>query len=90
MKRLTLALCLLASPALSQQQCGGAVDMLAHLSANFGEAPRVRALTADGVLFVITASPAGGWTALAIGADGSACILAAGEGFEVEAPGEDS
>jgi hypothetical protein len=82
--RLTCALVLFAFPAVAQTQCGGVADMLAGLSRTFGEEPRVSALMTGGDLLLITAGPSGGWTALGVTADGQACILAAGEAFEVK------
>lgn len=68
-------------------------DALAGLGQNYGEAPRVTALMTGGNMLIITAAPSGGWTALEIQPDGKACIVAAGEAFEVQdapAPGSDS
>jgi len=91
--RLIFALCLFASPAVAQTQCGGVADVLAGLAATYGETVRVSALMTGGDVMIITAAPGGGWTALGVTADGQACILAAGEAFEVqeaEPPGDDS
>lgn len=52
---------------------------------------RVSALMGSTVL-IITAAPNGSWTALEVHPDGQACIVAAGEAFEVQdapAPGVD-
>jgi hypothetical protein len=89
-------LALVTSPAFSQTaspNCAGVADALAGLSANYGEAPRVTALMTGGNMLIITAAPAGGWTALEVKPDGAACIVAAGEGFGVvdaPKPGDDS
>jgi hypothetical protein len=91
--RFIIALCATISPAVAQTQCGGVADMLAGLTETYGETVRVSALMTGGDVMIITAAPGGGWTALRITADGQACILAAGEAFEVqeaEPPGDDS
>ena len=85
-----LAACF-AMPAFAQEQCAGVADALAGLAANYGEAPRISALMGSTVL-IITAAPSGSWTALEVHPDGKACIVAAGEAFEVQdapAPGVD-
>jgi len=90
---IALILCATFSPAVAQTQCGGVADVLAGLAATYGETPRVSALMTGGEVLVITAAPGGGWTAIGVTADGQACILAAGEAFEVqeaEPPGDDS
>lgn len=89
----TVFACVLAfaTPALANPQCAPVADALAGLAANYAEAPRITALMGANML-IITASPAGGWTALEIKPDGQACIVAAGEAFEVQAapiPGVD-
>lgn len=82
--RLLIAILALTTPAFAEQQCAGIADMLAGLSSRYGEAPRVSALMAGGDLLIGTAAPGGGWTAIGVGADDEACILAAGEAFEVK------
>ena len=91
--RLTLALCAIAAPAFAEPQCANVADALTNLAANYGESPRVTALMAGGNMLIITAAPAGGWTALEIKPGGEACIVAAGDGFgiqDAEPPGDDS
>jgi hypothetical protein len=79
----------LASPATAQTpQCAGLADALAGLAATYGEQPRVTALMTGGNVLVITAAPAGGWTALEVRPDGTACIVAAGEAFGIVPPGD--
>ncbi len=84
-RTLTLALCL-AAPAHAQDACAPVADVLPVLAATYNEAPRVRALTAGGALMIVTASDAGGWTAMIVTPDGTACIIAAGEAFEASQP----
>ena len=91
MLRLSLILCAIGAPAVAQQQCAGLADALAGLAKNYSEAPRVTALMGANML-IITAAPGGGWTALEVKPTGEACIVAAGEAFELQAapiPGVD-
>jgi hypothetical protein len=86
-----LVLALVTSPAFSQSAapiCAGLADALAALSTNYGEEPRVTALMSGGNALVITAAPSGGWTALEVSPDGTACIVASGEAFGVTPPGD--
>lgn len=88
MSRLILALCILATPSHAAT-CGPLADVLAGLESRYGEVVRADALMTSGQLLVITASEAGGWTALVVSLDMTACIIAAGENFATHAPGED-
>jgi len=78
----------LAAPVQAQTpQCMGLPDALAGLAQRFQEQPRVSGLTSTGALMIVTASEAGGFSVLLVSPDGTACMVAAGEGFEVtEAP----
>jgi hypothetical protein len=79
----------LAPPAIAQTpQCAGLADALTGLAATYGEQPRVTALMTGGNVLVITAAPSGGWTALEVRPDGTACIVAAGEAFGIVPPGD--
>jgi hypothetical protein len=83
---------LMALPALAQDQCAPLADALAGLAANYDEAPRITAMMGESLL-IITAAPAGGWTALEVKPTGEACIVAVGEAFEVQdapKPGSDT
>lgn len=71
-----------STPAMADPNCRGLPDALAALATNYGEQPRATALM-GGSMLVITVSPQGGWTALEVQPDGTACIVAAGEAFEV-------
>jgi hypothetical protein len=92
--RYLLLLIALATPAFAQgPNCAPLDAQLTHLRDNFGETIRVQGLAASGAVMLITASPAGGWTLLAVTPDNTACVLAAGEAFsahDAEAQGEDS
>jgi len=81
----------LSTPALADPNCAGLPDALAGLAANYGETARITALMSGGNLLVITVAPKGGWTALQVLPDGTACIVASGEAFEIaDAPPEGS
>lgn len=55
----------------------------ARLARDFGEVPVARALTADGFMVEIFASPTGEWTAISIHPDGPACITTSGNSWHV-------
>lgn len=87
-----LALLAFTAPAQAQTLCAPLTDALAGLSARYAETPRASALMSDGQMLIITASDAGGWSALVVKPTGEACMAASGEGFgliEAEAPGVD-
>lgn len=88
MSRLILALCLMAAPAHAVT-CAPLAEALAGLESRYGEVVRADALMTSGHLLVITASEAGGWTALVVSPDMTACIIAAGEHFATHAAGDD-
>lgn len=84
MIRTILLTALLALPAAAQTPpCIGLTDALAALQQRYGEVPRVSELASNGSLMVITAGEAGGWSVLLVTPDGSACMVASGEAFEV-------
>ncbi|SFJ35343.1 hypothetical protein [Albimonas pacifica] len=62
--------------------CGVYEDMAAALRRH-GEAPVFRGLDARGIVVEAWASAAGDWTWISVGADGRACLVAAGEAAEV-------
>lgn len=76
----------LAGHAVAQVQCAPLIDVLHGLAVNYAETVRTRALTTDGALLMITASDTGGWTAMIVSPDGTACLVAAGEAFELVPP----
>ena len=83
----------LAAPGQAQTpQCMGLPDALTGLAQKYAEAPRVSGLTSTGALMIVTASEAGGFSVLLVSPDGTACMVASGEAFEVlpdEPPGVD-
>lgn len=84
---------LAAMPARAQVlQCLPLDQAIATLATRYGEGPRIRAMMGGGDVLVITASPAGTWTALIVEPDGKACMVASGEAFgalDAEPPGTD-
>lgn len=84
--------CLAALPLAAQDAtCGPLEAVLAGLSDRYGETVRVDALMASGNLLLITASESGGWTALAVTPDMTACVVSFGQGFGAHEPdGEDT
>lgn len=70
--------CLGPAPAAAQGRCGPAEGLRGWLAAEHGEA-RVFAGLAGGRVVELWLAPAGGWTLLAIGPDGTACLLGAGQ-----------
>lgn len=78
-----LVLAGLAWPACAQSpQCGPA-DVLEHdLAENHGEVPAHVGMVDGQTLLAIYATPDGStWTAVLLKADGSACIMGAGQGW---------
>ena len=63
-------------------QCGGTSEVMAGLSARFGETNRWFGVLPNGQVLSITANPDGStWTALGVQPDGTACILSSGESW---------
>jgi hypothetical protein len=86
---LVILTCLAAMPARSQTpQCAGLPDALAALAMRYQESPHVQGLTSAGAMMIITASPGGGFSVLLVSPDGTACMVASGEGFDVIEPDE--
>lgn len=70
-------------PAQAQvPRCGERASLVAMLNQMHGEVPVTRALMGPVVIETL-AGPSGSWTALRVHADGSACVIAFGEAFEV-------
>lgn len=76
----------LAMPLAAQERpqlaCGQFTEMRAKLKSDFNETEVGTGVITDKVILVIYASPNGEtWTALSVGADGSACFLSAGRAW---------
>ena len=82
MLRFAALLALVAFPTVAQS-CAPVKEALNNLQANYGEGVRVAALMGSGEMLMITAAPNGTWTAITVAPDGTACIVATGEAFEV-------
>lgn len=87
MKALALA-AFIAAPAAAQTVCLDRVDILQTLSEDYREGPRLGALGGDLVIEFFANEETGTWTLIATGPDGTACIVAVGEGFQIIAPGD--
>ena len=78
---LALTIALAASP-VAAAQCGTREDVVAQLSAKYGEYPRSMGLSADNSAIVdVFASDGGSWTITVTTADGRTCLIAAGTAF---------
>lgn len=77
-------LTLAAGTAHAQQvRCGNPVDLVEHLSVDFGEVPAVRGLDGGGQLVQTFANlETGTWTLVLFVPNGPACIMAAGTDWE--------
>ena len=71
-----------AAPALGLAACGERADILASLEDAYLEMPRAIALTNDGAVIEILASPTGSWSMLITYPNLPTCLMAAGEAWE--------
>ena len=91
MIRLALALCILAAPAMAQQQpCMARDRMIAGLAVKYAEARQYIGLTSTGLVMEAFAAWSGTWTITITRPDGVMCVLASGVSFEamIEVPGQ--
>jgi hypothetical protein len=90
MKRLALLLPLLASPAYAQQQlqCADYLQMAKELQAKYRESRIAFGLdSSKQAIAVFAAADGSTWTILRIQPTGLACVMSAGDGWQVvEAP----
>lgn len=78
-----VALLLLVSPALAQQQCGPREAVVAHLAEKYAETRRSIGLAANNMVMEVYASPTSGtWTITVTTPQGMTCLVASGQGFE--------
>lgn len=75
----------LGAAAAAQGLCGPADRLRGRLAAEHGEA-RVVAGLAGGQVVELWLAPAGGWTLLAVGPDGIACLVGAGQAGSLVPP----
>lgn len=71
------------SAAAQGGACGPHADVMERLEAAYGETLKSAGLAATGVLVETYASDAGTWTIVVTDASGQACLLAAGEAWQV-------
>lgn len=87
--RLLIALALVASPALADENCGPAEQILGSLANEYGEGVRFSGLDNRGIMVVLLTNPeTQSWTAVQIDATGKACMVAAGVNAEMTPPGD--
>lgn len=81
---------LVATPAESQMarpqsMCGKRIDMVRQLAEKYGESRRSLGLAGGNGIFELFASGStGSWTILLTSPQGTACLMAAGEAFQIE------
>ncbi len=83
------ALLALTTAASAQQNCGPRAVVVEHLTENFGESRQTIGMGQDGqVVEVYASTETGSWTIIVTLPNGSSCLVAAGDAFEVlaEAP----
>ena len=77
----------LAAPASAQGICGVRGDFVDHLAQRHREAPAAMGLASNGKMVeVLTNTETGTWTIIVTNADGSACVIAAGEAWQQMLP----
>jgi hypothetical protein len=82
-----LAVCF-AMPAFADIKCGGCADMAAALSQQYGQTERFVGIESRKLVTVLFFNPeTASWTVLVVGANGLACVIAAGVNGEFVAPG---
>lgn len=74
-----IILALMASPASAQGLCTTPQDMVAKLSADFGETQTGAGITTKGELLALFTGPDGSWSIIVLSPDGKvACFVASG------------
>ncbi len=68
-----------------QMACGARDSFLAQLDAKYGETRRSMGLSDNSVVELFANEATGSWTILITSPQGIACILAAGEAFQIDA-----
>ena len=71
--------------ASAQAQCGPRQEVVKSLGEKFKEAPIGRGLTQPGQVLEIFASQSGSWTMLVTTPNGTSCLIAAGENWDMMA-----
>lgn len=77
----------LAATAAQAAQCGPRAEIVAQLTAKYGEAQIWRGLDAQGQILEVWAKPDGStWTVITSAADGSSCVRDAGKDGQAVTP----
>ncbi len=78
----------LALPVAAQQlPCADRATVIERLASEFAEKPIALGIANDGsVVEVLSSTTSGGWTLIVTRPDGTACMIAAGENWELLAP----
>ena len=77
-------LTVMATAAFAEQQCGPRAVVIAHLADNFGESRQSIGMGQEGrVVEVFASVETGTWTITVTLPDGTTCLVAAGNSFEV-------
>jgi len=73
------------APAGAQMVCGKRADIISQLSERYGETRRSMGLAEGrGVVELYASEETGSWTILMTNPRGIACMMAAGQSFEIE------
>jgi len=74
-----------AAPAGAQMVCGQRADMVRQLGEKYGETRRSMGLAEGrGVVELYASEETGSWTILMTSPQGIACLMAAGQAFQIE------
>ena len=83
MIRLAAVLALIAGPVAAQTNCAPHADVVQRLAAGYGEHRQSRGMVSDNTVMEVYASlETGTWTIVVTRANGIACLVAAGRGYE--------
>lgn len=84
-------LALMATPALADENCGPAEQILGTLAEQYGEGVRFTGLDNRGVMILLLTNPeTESWTAVQVDASGKACMVAAGGSAQITPPGDNT
>lgn len=82
------SIALVPHPAFPQSapECGARAAVVAQLAARYGETRRSWGLAQNAVIEVYASDATGSWTIAVTTPDGQMCLVAAGQGYQSEAP----
>ncbi len=69
-----------------QMACGARASFIAQLDAKYGETRRSMGLSGNSVVELYANEKTGSWTILITSPQGTACMLAAGQAFQLDTP----